>query len=250
MFDNIFLSNEAGKIFTNVTNSDFWFGANDLFSQGIWSWMDGAPFHFNDWDNGQPQSSLDNGCGAVLIQGAKWISDNCFKQKPFVCTISALSEIKPTTTLAPSQNLCSEGWTYFNYTGFCYMVLVEEMTWDAAEKACIAEGSHLISIHSWREMIFATDLASPYSSNACDWHAQTWIGFYTKDVWKNYQWSDGTPFDYKSWGPREPNGPEGLNNCGNIWTGVPCIGTDWVPAELYDYWCDNTMETSICKKNS
>uniref|UniRef100_A0A914QB15 C-type lectin domain-containing protein n=1 Tax=Panagrolaimus davidi TaxID=227884 RepID=A0A914QB15_9BILA len=243
MLENIVLS--AAKRLTNVSNSDFWFGANDLSAQGKWAWIDGTPFQFKDWDNGQPQNSLDNGCGAVIVQGAKWISDNCFKQKPFVCTVPALVDEQTTETVP--QKTCPEGWTYFDYTGFCYKVLVNQMVWDQAEKACIAEGSHLISIHSWREMIFATYLASPYSSNACDWHAQTWIGFYTHDHNQTYHWTDGTPFDYHSWGPREPNGPD-LDNCGNIWTGVPCIGTDWVPAELYDYWCDNYMETSICKK--
>uniref|UniRef100_A0A914PG95 C-type lectin domain-containing protein n=1 Tax=Panagrolaimus davidi TaxID=227884 RepID=A0A914PG95_9BILA len=243
MLENIVLS--AAKRFTNVSNSDFWFGANDLSAQGKWAWIDGTPFRFKDWDNGQPQNSLDNGCGAVIMQGAKWISDNCFKQKPFVCTVPALAEAK--TTTSPPQTECSDGWTYFNYTNSCYKVIVKNLTWSDAEMECVKEGSHLISIHSWREIVYATNLAAPYSTNEYAWTAQTWIGMSTQDNNAHFKWTDGTPFDYTDFAPGEPNSP-GYENCSNIWTGQ--ISDEGIyPCRLYNYFCNVSNANFICKKS-
>uniref|UniRef100_A0AC35GGT4 C-type lectin domain-containing protein n=1 Tax=Panagrolaimus sp. PS1159 TaxID=55785 RepID=A0AC35GGT4_9BILA len=85
MFDNSFLANQALLQFS--LNNDFWFGANNHITSGNWSWMDQTIFDFSDWDKNQPQNSFGTNCGAMIIQGGYWISDDCFKLKPFVCEI-------------------------------------------------------------------------------------------------------------------------------------------------------------------
>uniref|UniRef100_A0AC34GRQ8 C-type lectin domain-containing protein n=1 Tax=Panagrolaimus sp. ES5 TaxID=591445 RepID=A0AC34GRQ8_9BILA len=234
MFENMVVSGDAGSIFKDAATSDFWIGAiyNSL-SPNKWSWIDKSPFDFNDWDKGQPQNTTDSVCASVIMNGAKWQSKNCFEEKPFVCL------------LQPKPSICVEGWTYFNYTNFCYKVIVKKTTWYDAEMACVSEKAHLVSIHSWQEILFATELAAPYSTNKCDWNAQTWIGMSTQDKNVHWEWTDGTPFDYIDWAPGEPNNP-GLENCGQILSGIPCTGM--TPAVLYNFFCNNLIDNFICKK--
>uniref|UniRef100_A0AC35G5R3 C-type lectin domain-containing protein n=1 Tax=Panagrolaimus sp. PS1159 TaxID=55785 RepID=A0AC35G5R3_9BILA len=88
--ENMFLSQEALKIFTESTDSDFWFGANDINSSPKWSWMDNTLFDYENWDKGQPQNITDNDCGAIILQGGKWKAANCYMQKSYVCMVSSL----------------------------------------------------------------------------------------------------------------------------------------------------------------
>uniref|UniRef100_A0A914QGW3 C-type lectin domain-containing protein n=1 Tax=Panagrolaimus davidi TaxID=227884 RepID=A0A914QGW3_9BILA len=235
MLENQYISGEAGSIFTDSANSDFWIGAiyNSL-SPGKWSWIDKTPFDFTDWDKGQPQNTSDSLCASAIMNGAKWQSINCFEQKPFVCLVNS------------QPSICPNGWTYFNYTNSCYKVIVKGSNWFDAELSCVKEeNSHLISIHSYEEFLFATELAHPYSTNDCSWAAQTWIGLSTNDDNVHWEWTDGTPFDYTTWAPNEPNNP-GNENCGQMLTGIPCTGQ--VPAVLYNYPCNSIMANYICKK--
>uniref|UniRef100_A0A914PEQ8 C-type lectin domain-containing protein n=1 Tax=Panagrolaimus davidi TaxID=227884 RepID=A0A914PEQ8_9BILA len=86
----ILLLEEALKIFTESTDSDFWFGANDINSSPKWSWMDKTPFDYENWDKAQPQNISDNDCGAIIMEGGKWKAANCYIQKSFVCMVSPL----------------------------------------------------------------------------------------------------------------------------------------------------------------
>uniref|UniRef100_A0AC34G894 C-type lectin domain-containing protein n=1 Tax=Panagrolaimus sp. ES5 TaxID=591445 RepID=A0AC34G894_9BILA len=87
MFENIFLSEEALIKYTESTDTDFWIGATNLMNPPNWTWMDGTAFEFSDWDNNKTSTSGTD-CGAAIMQGGKWIPDDCFKQKPYVSFIS------------------------------------------------------------------------------------------------------------------------------------------------------------------
>uniref|UniRef100_A0A914QVK4 C-type lectin domain-containing protein n=1 Tax=Panagrolaimus davidi TaxID=227884 RepID=A0A914QVK4_9BILA len=234
----MFLNGKANKAFADVSSDTYWIGATDTIKAQTWSWMDNSSLAFNNWVKGQPQNTFDSNCGAGLMQGGKWISDNCDKEKPFICEFNTA----PPTVPKPS---CPESWTFYNATGFCYKVNVKSLNWNDAENECLKEGSHLISIHSYSEMLFATFLANPYSTNNCSWEAQTWIGLLTNDNNVHWKWTDGTPFDYTTWYPSEPDDP-GKQNCGLMLTGLPCTGHP--PGVLYNYPCHAILSNFICKR--
>uniref|UniRef100_A0A914R771 C-type lectin domain-containing protein n=1 Tax=Panagrolaimus davidi TaxID=227884 RepID=A0A914R771_9BILA len=211
----MFLSQTAILNFTVSVNTDFWSGANDLGNTGIWAWMDGTPFDFKDWDTEQPKNTSGNDCGTIIMQGGKWIADDCFKEKPFVCLVKALEAttaipITTTTTLKPKPTKCPVSYTYYNATEFCYVIFGNE-TWVNAENRCEIDGAHLASIHDITESLFIAHMAFPDNTVP-----HLWMGLYTEDKNAHWQWTDKTSFDYPSWQPGQPDSP-GIENCGVLW---------------------------------
>uniref|UniRef100_A0A1W7RBC2 Cadam10_CTL-12 n=1 Tax=Crotalus adamanteus TaxID=8729 RepID=A0A1W7RBC2_CROAD len=95
---------------------------------------------------------------------------------------------------------CPSGWSFFEQ--HCYRVFKQLKTWEAAERSCSqkAEGGHLASIQSLAESAYVAQLASnpPRLSNV-------WIGLSGSRKGGNWQWTDGSPFDYQSWKRGQPN---------------------------------------------
>uniref|UniRef100_A0AC35EWB2 C-type lectin domain-containing protein n=1 Tax=Panagrolaimus sp. PS1159 TaxID=55785 RepID=A0AC35EWB2_9BILA len=243
----MYLSQEASS--NKFTEDDFWFGANDLYSPQKWTWMDNTPFDFEDWDKGQPEDTSGSDCGAVLMQGGRWRAVDCFLQKPYVCTISALdapstigltttTTVSPTTTSSTSMvpstkrtttskpKSCPVSWTYYDTTGFCYVVLQGE-TWINAENRCQFENGHLASIHNLDEDLFLAHIAGG---------SYAWIGLFTDDNNAHWKWTDGTPFNYTNWRAGEPNKP-----------GVENYVTLLSDATLNN-WDGNHASSFICKR--
>ncbi|ELT99821.1 hypothetical protein CAPTEDRAFT_68129, partial [Capitella teleta] len=80
----------------------------------------------------------------------------------------------------------------------------EERNFDAAEGACQALGGHLASIHSNSEEN-AINKYLKHNGNPKD----VLIGGTDRSSEGNWQWSDGTAFDYENWKDGEPNGKPG-----------------------------------------
>ena len=81
-----------------------------------------------------------------------------------------------------------------------------------------------MSIHSDEEGEFLQSIAG----------SSYWIGLEWKE--DEYQWSDGSRFDYEKWDSGEPNGPGSEN----------CVHTNW-GVEWNDYACRYTKRY-VCKK--
>uniref|UniRef100_A0A914Q701 C-type lectin domain-containing protein n=1 Tax=Panagrolaimus davidi TaxID=227884 RepID=A0A914Q701_9BILA len=119
MFENMFLIEEATSAYNNSTS--------------------------------QPQSTFDSNCGAALLRGGKWISDNCDKVKPFVCEFKEASiPFEP----QPIQTICPESWQFYNKTRYCYKAIEAKTTWSNAEMLCVREHAHLASVHNYDENLF------------------------------------------------------------------------------------------------
>lgn len=111
---------QAGITFFESTDSSFWIGLNALIVPGNWSWTDNTTLDYTKWALSEPKN-ISTSCGAVTIQNSFWISDDCFKVKPFVCEVPSmtLSTISPATTTYPSHPAyinCTPGWLYFEQT--------------------------------------------------------------------------------------------------------------------------------------
>uniref|UniRef100_A0A914QGK5 C-type lectin domain-containing protein n=1 Tax=Panagrolaimus davidi TaxID=227884 RepID=A0A914QGK5_9BILA len=241
MYENVFVSEEAALTFTKSESDDFWIGANNFVALGNWTWMDGTPFDFKDWDKGQPQNTSNTNCASSANNYGQWKADECVELKPFVCLI----KISPlATTVKPKS--CPTEWTLFQE--HCYKVF-DNSNWIEAERKCINESAHLVSIHGLEEDQFVADLANFTSVVPCTYTDSSWIGAYTEDNNKNWKWTDGTPFDYEKWMPTQPDRP-GLDDClvihlGNCEKRLPARTGDYdnVP-------CDSNIKKFVCKKLS
>ncbi|ELT99818.1 hypothetical protein CAPTEDRAFT_68442, partial [Capitella teleta] len=80
----------------------------------------------------------------------------------------------------------------------------EERNFDAAEGACQALGGHLASIHSNSEENAINNYLK-HNGNPND----VLIGGTDRASESNWQWSDGTSFDYQNWKAGEPNSQPG-----------------------------------------
>jgi hypothetical protein len=246
MLDNVVISSEASSFFTDSTSIDFWIGANDLYTPGVWTWMDKTPFDFTDWDKGQPQNVSGANCGAAKILGGQWIAEGCYEMKPFVCLITTATITTTTTKIIPTTTTtkiktCEKDWSPFG--GFCYKVF-DPRTWYEAEQMCVIENATLASIHNLQEALFVANLAYYPGSDSCDGSKQAWIGLFTDDTFISYKWTDGTPFDYQKWGTNHPY-KVAPNYC-NVLSLAPICGN--VTGAFYADPCDTFDAKFVCKK--
>ncbi|KAK0423798.1 hypothetical protein QR680_008336 [Steinernema hermaphroditum] len=222
-----------------------WIGGNNLLSYGDWKWTDGEPFNYNSRGPGGPKV-LGFNCLSIGDRGA-WIPSECFEKKAFVCATvlsptspTAAPTTEPSTTVpltttpsscptppscAPGERCpigCYAGWTLNRETRFCYMAVVNnEANWAAAEAYCLEQYSHLASIHDESENAFVESLAFSGSSNT-----EAWLGGHYYDEDKQFHWTDGCPFDYANWAPRQPSNPI-VDNClemrkNGLWNDISC----------------------------
>ena len=117
----------------------------------------------------------------------------------------------------------------------CYKFNLDEKDWNEAEKKCIQEGGHLTSVLSIEEVRFIRCMQDPASIH------KTWIG--AKRIGSNFQWTDGTSFDFENWNTGEPNNQGGEENCIEVDSDP---GKDW-----HDRWNDvpcTNKRNYVCKK--
>uniref|UniRef100_A0A914Z8F6 C-type lectin domain-containing protein n=1 Tax=Panagrolaimus superbus TaxID=310955 RepID=A0A914Z8F6_9BILA len=133
------------------------------------------------------------------MQTGLWSSDDCFKQKPFVCEIpqsfAATTPNLSTTKSYPAYKNCSDGWSYFEATHSCYgtdNIGNNTYTWADAEKLCLNQSAHSVSLHTPEEAQFVSEILN----FAVDF---VWTGLYSDDNEVTWHWTDGSPVDYLPW---------------------------------------------------
>ena len=103
---NQFGSNHTGKLFeprdlaTNnlvtdyargITNTDFWFGINDIDIDGTFQYATGGNLVFTNWAGGQPDNSggAQNcgiiGYGPLPYKDGKWDDIQCYPNHASIC---------------------------------------------------------------------------------------------------------------------------------------------------------------------
>ena len=111
------------------------------------------------------------------------------------------------------------------HKGACYRFYLDEKTWDDAEKKCNQGNAHLASIFSDEESTFVRCLHDAASTH------ETWIG--GKRSGNDFEWIDGSSFDYYNWKTGQPDNQGGKEDCIMVysdpgqsrdgkWNDVPC----------------------------
>ncbi|XP_039674891.1 galactose-specific lectin nattectin-like [Perca fluviatilis] len=107
----------------------------------------------------------------------------------------------------PCPDPCPPGWTQFGSR--CFSFNFQGKSWIDAENFCKAAGGNLASVHSEEEYEFLRTFINQVTSE----NKNSWIGgsdSVQEGVWI---WSDGSTFDYKHWGPGQPDNAGGAENC-------------------------------------
>ncbi|ELU01179.1 hypothetical protein CAPTEDRAFT_144042 [Capitella teleta] len=152
--------------------------------------MDGSENNFANWKESYPKGDGDN--NAALLCSSGWRSEKITKKNRFICEADSCEG-----NAEPCAQAVEVGDKFFG-------LIREKRNFDAAEGACQALGGHLASIHSASEES-AINQYIKANGNPTD----VLIGGTDSASEGNWQWSDGTPFDFENWKSGEPNGQPG-----------------------------------------
>ncbi|VDL78707.1 unnamed protein product [Nippostrongylus brasiliensis] len=178
--------------------------------QGNWSNVDGSSSTFTNWSPGQPTASAT--CAVASAPDGVWTSVACSNPHPY----------------------------RFFWANF-----------ENAEELCVSHGGHLTSIHSLAENTFVNEIAES-GNDYGDGYDLTWIGLTQANypASSTWTWTDGTPFDYKDWGPNQPDNYKGQEHCGQLHSDY--MGKDPSKDSSYRHWndiaCSTNMRAYVCKK--
>lgn len=118
------------------------------------------------------------------------------------------TNVHPTTNsrtyiAVPEDNSCETGWLQFRQDK-CYRFVHIRLAFDDAESLCNSlYGGHLPSIHSQEEQFMISQfLSSVNVKNG----SEIWLGGRQMDF-HNFNWGDGSQFNYSYWEHGEPNFP-------------------------------------------
>ncbi|XP_071084333.1 von Willebrand factor D and EGF domain-containing protein-like [Haliotis cracherodii] len=102
----------------------------------------------------------------------------------------------PSSSATPVGNTdqikCSDGWlNYHNGRGRCYFLSNTTKSWPDALSDCQQRGADLLSIHNVEENTYVS--TSVTSQRA-------WIGLNDRHQEGLFKWTDGSPYEFSSWG--------------------------------------------------
>uniref|UniRef100_A0A914PNQ7 C-type lectin domain-containing protein n=1 Tax=Panagrolaimus davidi TaxID=227884 RepID=A0A914PNQ7_9BILA len=173
---------EASVQFTESTVDSVWIGAISSFAnQSAWKWTDNSTFDFADFKKGQPSS--DERCSSISLRDGLWQSEDCFKRKPFICTV---------LKNPPVINYCELGWIYYQPTNSCFGITYTGQnhpivtSWEEGKTRCQRLGGDLPSFHDILAFVITA-------------MRQIWIGLQSTDNSNTWSWSDGSNTNYLPW---------------------------------------------------
>ncbi|XP_028447517.1 galactose-specific lectin nattectin-like [Perca flavescens] len=102
---------------------------------------------------------------------------------------------------------CPPGWTPFGSR--CFSFYFHAKRWIDAEHFCKSTGGNLASVYSAEEY----DFLKTYINQVTGENRRTWIGGFDSVKEGLWMWSDGSIFDYKSWGRGQPDNIDGVEHC-------------------------------------
>ncbi|CAL2036922.1 unnamed protein product [Caenorhabditis brenneri] len=199
IIDSNYLAQQAQNFIS--TNGVVWIGAkassHNLTDPNSWSWTDGTPFDFQNYQSGQPLSMEMTACMQLSTSNSKWKTASCFISAPFIC--------QNTPPCPPRKiNSCPSEYYYLEETQSCYKTTIFGGDYSNAYATCQNDGGDLASVHSETENQFLVDISTSGMLTTNEEHDYNiYIGLIYTD--KKWQWTDGTSFNYAKWAPGEPN---------------------------------------------
>ncbi|XP_038065658.1 alpha-N-acetylgalactosamine-specific lectin-like [Patiria miniata] len=122
--------------------------------------------------------------------------------------------------LAPLNTACSNcPFQWKEFSGHCYWMVTEKMSFQAAENHCqdrsskLGMQSHLMSVTSPEESAFLRNYTADVLGEG---HQALWIGLNDRAQPGIFVWTDGSSTPYCDFNPGEPNGSNS-EDCVVLW---------------------------------
>ena len=148
------------------------------------------------------------------------------------------------------------------FKGHQYAVINEGLTWNEANKACIALGGHLVTINSKAENEFVKSLIADDGPGRKNY----WLGGH-KDSKGAFKWITGEKFKFASWAPGQPdrgyetalmmytyNNPNAGGDESYLWNDLVEEGTfgreSWFGLDNFGYVCEWDGKVSLYGDNN
>uniref|UniRef100_A0AC34FPR2 C-type lectin domain-containing protein n=1 Tax=Panagrolaimus sp. ES5 TaxID=591445 RepID=A0AC34FPR2_9BILA len=224
---SIHSNDELSFLMYATSYQTFWIGlfttVNPIEINTTWYWNDNTYVDYIAWIDGIP--SLDN--KLCTISATKDVSkrnstkiyafqnEDCSVYFPAICKqppFYSLSTSSPASTTTPEPpSPCDNVYTFYNY-----FIPYAKMNWTTAESYCKFCGGHLTSIHSYDELFYNIVRSiykfGPFKNS--DGIDNYWIGLYSDNEGRKWQWNDGTSYDYAYWMSGYPM--HNASSCGNL----------------------------------
>ncbi|CAH1781368.1 unnamed protein product [Owenia fusiformis] len=126
--------------------------------------------------------------------------------------------------------VCSPGWQMFEE--FCYLFVEPIKNWHAANDDCKTQSAYLTSITNPGEQSFISGKVT----------GRSWIGLHDIGTEGNFEWSDGSQYNFTNWNKGEPNSFYPEEDCAEI------LGPGSLPGVWNDERCNFKNKSYICKK--
>nr|XP_054749960.1 macrophage mannose receptor 1-like [Lytechinus pictus] len=201
-----------------------WLGISDTLKDGEMKWTDGTAYDdlaYQNWPAGNKPANREGEqqCGSIYTGSSvgQWDYGDCFNLFDYTST-----------------GYCPADW--YIYNDHCYFMEETGVTYTDAQQNCNDKGGKLASIHTTEEMSFI------------ELHLQAndyYVGLERKGAGINdFQWTDGTQFDYHNWDIGEPNDAGSNEDC------VHVRGPYTTPSGVWNDVSCNRKYASICKKKA
>ncbi|XP_790560.4 macrophage mannose receptor 1 [Strongylocentrotus purpuratus] len=187
---------------------DVWIGLSNGQSNPNFTWTDGSSLNYTNWGreqpDGYPESTGTNPPACVVMmsiktEAGKWNDQNCVRELPYYCQ----KPVDPSLTPPPSGGISLCRPDYITYFQGCFKYVSDDLNYDEAEAACAKDNTHLATIVDAYDEAFIETLM--YENG----HDSAWIGLRKNPEDTVYEWNDGWPVYYTTWGAGEPSGGEG-----------------------------------------
>ena len=65
--------------------ADVWIGASEEAGTNTWTWVDGRPLGYTNWDTGGPSGAPGRDCAMLAQASSRWVDASCAASYRFVC---------------------------------------------------------------------------------------------------------------------------------------------------------------------
>ena len=116
--------------------------------------------------------------------------------------------------------------------GYTYFFLSQDLNWIDSRQYCLTRGADLpVILDEHTELAINKMIEREGASNTIN------IGLKQNPVSSEYEWVDGSPFEYEHWSGNKPNGGECTSRFGNTkWDSLNCA------AHLRKVLCQQSIE--------